>query len=269
MGKLAGQIAIVTGAGRGFGRAIAKGLAAEGARVALVARSRGDLEGVAQEIVSTSGEAIVTPADVTDRAQVERAVKDAQTALGPVSLLISCAGVGAPYGPIGIVDPDEWWNAQAVHLRGPLLLASALLPGMRERRAERIVIISAIAGNRVTPNLSAYGMGKNAQIRLVQHIAAEQKEFGISAFAIEPGTAITDLAESTIASPDAQRWLPGMVAALAKMRDEKRDAAPVFARCVEMCVSLASGKYDALSGRYLEPWDDFDALLAEAAHESR
>ena len=150
-----------------------------------------------------------------------------------------------------MVDPDEWWNAQAVHLRGPLLLVSAVLPGMRERRRGRVVTISAIAGNRVTPNLSAYGMGKNAQIRLVQHIAAEQNDFGIAAFAIEPGTAITDLAESTIASPDAQRWLPGMVAALAKMRDEKRDPAPVFARCVEMCVALASGRYDGLSGRLL------------------
>jgi NAD(P)-dependent dehydrogenase (short-subunit alcohol dehydrogenase family) len=263
VGTLAGQAAIVTGAGRGFGKAIAKGLASEGASVALVARSRSDLDAVAQEIASTGGKAMATPADVTDRAQVERAVQEAEAALGPPSLLISCAGVGDPYGPVGLVDPDEWWRAQAVHLRGPLLFVSALLPGMRARRLGRIVIISAIAGNRVTPNLSAYGMGKNAQIRLVQHIAAEQKAFGIAAFAIEPGTAITDLAESTIAAPDAQRWLPGMVAALTKMRDEKRDPAPVFARCVEMCAALASGKYDALSGRYLEPWDDFDALLRE------
>src|SRR5262249_10025525 len=179
-----------------------------------------------------------------DRSQVERAVKNAEAALGPVSLLISCAGIGDPYGPIGVVDPDAWWQAQAVHLRGPLLLASALLPGMRERRRGRIITVSAIAGNGVTPNLSAYGMGKNAQIRLVQHIAAEQKEFVIAAFAIEPGTAITDLAESTIAAPDAQRWLPGMVAALTKMRDEKRDPAPVFARCVDMCVGLRSGRYE-------------------------
>ena len=263
MDALGGQVAIVTGAGRGLGRAIAKGLAANGAAVALMARSRDDLDVVAHEIELAGGRSFAAPADVTDRAAVERAVKDAEAALGPITLLISCAGIGSPYGPVGIVDPDEWWNAQAVHLRGPLLLVSALLPGMRERRRGRIVTISAIAGNRVTPNLSAYGMGKNAQIRLVQHIAAEQKEFGISAFAIEPGTAITDLAESTIASPDAQRWLPGMVAALTKMRDEKRDPAPVFARCVEMCVALASGRYDALSGRYLEPWDDFDALLRE------
>lgn len=263
MDALGGQVAIVTGAGRGFGRAIAKGLAANGAAVALMARSRDDLDAVAHEIELAGGRSFAAPADVTDRAAVERAVKDAEAALEPITLLISCAGIGSPYGPVGIVDPDEWWNAQAVHLRGPLLLASALLPGMRERRRGRIVTISAIAGNRVTPNLSAYGMGKNAQIRLVQHIAAEQKDCGISAFAIEPGTAITDLAESTIASPDAQRWLPGMVAALTKMRDEKRDPAPVFARCVEMCVALASGRYDALSGRYLEPWDDFDALLRE------
>jgi NAD(P)-dependent dehydrogenase (short-subunit alcohol dehydrogenase family) len=260
---LAGQVAIVTGAGRGFGKAIAKGLAAEGASVALVARSRDDLDAVAREIGMTGGRALAAPADVTDRAAVECAVRDAEAALGPATLLISCAGIGHPYGPLGIVDPDEWWHAQAVHLRGPLLFVSALLPGMRERRRGRIVTISAIAGNRVTPNLSAYGMGKNAQIRLVQHIAAEQKEFGISAFAIEPGTAVTDLAESTIASPDAQRWLPGMVASLKKMRDQKRDPAPVFARCAEMCVALASGRYDALSGRYLEPWDDFETLLRD------
>jgi len=237
------QAAIVTGAGRGFGAAIAKALARAGA--------------------ADGGVVCVAEADVTDRFQVFHAVGAAEAGIGPITLLVSNAGVAGPFGPIGIVDPDEWWQALAVHLRGPLLLLSAALPGMRERRAGRIIVVASLAGRLVTPHLSAYGMGKASQIRLIQQIHAENPDYGLSACAIEPGTAITELADGTIASPEAQRWLPGTVERLKRM---KRTAgpAPVLARRSQMCVALASGRYDALSGQYLEPGDDLDVLLRAA-----
>jgi NAD(P)-dependent dehydrogenase (short-subunit alcohol dehydrogenase family) len=258
---LARDVAIVTGAGRGFGKAIARRLAAEGAAVALVSRSPAQLEAVAAQIAAQGGHALALQGDVTDRNDVERVVRLTEERAGPITLLINNAGVAGPFGPIGVVDPDEWWSAQAVHVRGPLLFSSAVLPGMRERRRGRIINIASLGGNQVTPHLSAYGIGKNTEIRLTQHVAAENKEFGVAAFAIEPGTTITELAEGTIASPDAQRWLPGMVESLTRLKREQPDSTAVFARCEQMCVDLASGRYDALSGRYLEPTDDFDALL--------
>jgi NAD(P)-dependent dehydrogenase (short-subunit alcohol dehydrogenase family) len=262
-GTLIGETAIVTGAGRGFGAAIAKGLAAEGANVVLVSRTGSELRNICEAVVASGGKACVAEADVTSRPDVERAVAAAEAAFGPVSLLVSNAGIAGPFGPIGVLDPDAWWQAQAVHLRGPLLFLSALLPGMRARKRGRIIIVSARAANLVTAHLSAYGMGKASQIRLVQHVSTENLDYGLSAFAIEPGTAITELAEGTIGSPDAQRWLPGMLESLSKLKKEQPDPAPVFVRCAQMCVALASGRYDALTGRYLEPKDDFDALLRD------
>jgi NAD(P)-dependent dehydrogenase (short-subunit alcohol dehydrogenase family) len=97
---------------------------------------------------------------------------------------------------------------------------------------------------------------------LTEQVAAEVKQQGISTFAIEPGTVYTEMAESTINDPDAQRWVPGMLEVLKQVR-EKEDPAKGFARCAAMCIRLASGRYDGLSGRYLTPEDDFDALLAQ------
>ena len=259
--KLAGQVAIVTGAGRGFGRAIATALAAEGASVALVSRSLSQLEEVAKAIRAAGGKALAVSGDVTNRADVTRAVAAAEEAFGPIMLLVNNAGTDGPFGPIGAVDPDAWWQAQAIHLRGPLLFMSAVLPGMRARRAGRIINIASRGGQEVSAYLSAYGVGKNSQIRLTEHVALENKDHGIAAFAIEPGTTITEMAQHTIDSPDAQRWVPGMIEILKQIGRENPDSAPVFARCAGMCIDLASGKYDALSGRFLDPADDFDALL--------
>ena len=262
-GRLAGQTAIVTGAGRGFGRAIALGLASEGAAVTVTARSQKEIAVTVAQIESAGGRAQAVAGDVTDRADVARVVEAARNRFGAVTVLVNNAGVAWPFGPIWAVDPDEWWAAEAVHVRGALLYMNAVLRGMIERRNGHIITIAALAGQRVAPNLSAYCVAKNAQMRLTEHVAAETREHGVAAFAIEPGTAVTELAEQTMASPEAQRWLPGMVERLRGLKGQQ-DRVAVFARCVEMCAGLASGRYDALSGRFFMPQDDFEKLLREA-----
>ena len=267
-GQLAGEVAIVTGAGRGFGRRIALRLAREGAAVTLVSRSRTELDAVALEIAAEGGRAFAATADVTDRAGVEAAVKAAEAQFGPATLLVNNAGLDRPFGPIGVVDPDDWWATHAIHVRGPLLFMGAVLPGMRERRKGHIVNIASRGGVEVTPNMSAYCVGKATEIRLTEHVAAEGKDFGIAAFAIEPGTVITSMGEGALASPEAQKWIPGGVEFLKSVQAAQRDPAvreAVFQRCCDMVAGLLSGRYDALSGRYLDPADDFDALLRQAA----
>jgi len=261
---LAGQVALVTGAGRGFGRAIAERLTAAGAAVALVARSQGQLDEVAAAIAAGGGRALAIAADVAVRAEVELAVRQTVDRLGPVDLLVNNAGLGGPYGPIGAVDVEAWWRAQSVHVRGPLLFMSAVIPAMAARRAGRIVNVASLGAFQVTPNMSAYGVGKAAQVRLTEHVAAERRDEGIVAFAIEPGTVFTDLAESTIADPDAQRWAPGAVAFLQELKAAGADPGPGLARCADFVAALASGRYDELTGRYLDAEDDLDELLAEA-----
>ena len=117
-------------------------------------------------------------------------------------------------------------------------------------------------GRVVAPYLSAYCVGKAAQIRLTELLAVETRDMGISVFAIDPGFVITALAEQTIASPDAQRWLPDMVKRL-QARKQETDAGVDLARCQQRCVDLASGRYDELSGRYMVLDDDLDDMVLQ------
>ena len=271
-GQLAGEVGIVTGAGRGFGRELALRLAREGATVTLVSRNKAELDAVAGEIAAAGGEAFAVTADVTDRAGVDRAVAAAGAHFGPATLLVNNAGIDRPFGPIGTVDPDQWWASHAIHVRGPLLFMGAVLPAMRKLGKGHIVNIASRGGIEVTPNMSAYGVGKATEIRLTEHVAAENRGTGIAAFSIEPGTVITSMGEGTLANPEAHKWIPGGIAYLNSVQEAHRDPKAreaVFQRCGDMVVDLLSGRYDALSGRYFDPGDDFDALLAQARDQSK
>ena len=253
--------AIVTGAGRGFGKAIATRLAREGFAVALTARTESEICAVTAEITAAGGRALAVAADVTDRQAVAHVVNEAGQRLGPITLLVNNAGVPGPFGPLWSVDPDDWWASQAVHIRAPVLFLRSVLPGMTQRRCGRVIIVSAKASRLVAPNLSAYCVGKIAQTRIVEEVAVETQDSGVAAFAIDPGFVYTELAAQTASSPDAQRWLPGMVARVREKRDDPNAAADL-ARCAQRCVDLASGRYDRLSGRYFEMTDDLDLALA-------
>jgi NAD(P)-dependent dehydrogenase (short-subunit alcohol dehydrogenase family) len=106
------------------------------------------------------------------------------------------------------VDPEVWWTSQALHIRAPQLFIRALVPAMVAQRRGRVIIVSAVASRMVAPYLSAYCVGKLAQVRLVEELAAETRERGVSAFAIDPGFVFTAIAQETMTSPDALRWLP-------------------------------------------------------------
>ncbi|HEV7714960.1 MAG TPA: SDR family oxidoreductase [Steroidobacteraceae bacterium] len=258
--RLDGQVAIVTGAGRGFGRAIAARLAEAGAAVAVTARTAAQLDETVTQIEAAGGKAFAITADVANRDDVARVVRRASERFGPISLVVNNAGVPDPFGPLWTIDPDRWWEAQAVHIRAPMLFLREVLPQMVAARTGRVILVSAIAARVIAKNLSAYCVGKNAQARLAQLAAHEAKEHGVSVFAIDPGFVVTAIADQTMNSPDAQRWLPGMVKRLRERKgapDDGRD----LARCAQRCVDLASGRFDALSGGYMELDDDLEAWL--------
>lgn len=145
------------------------------------------------------------------------------------------------------------------------MLAHAVLPGMVARRKGRMIFVSAIASHMTVSGLSAYIIGKTAQRRLAELVAFEARDYDVSAFSIDPGFVFTQLAEDTMNSPEAQKYLPNMVERLREMKARGRGSDEDYARCAQRCVDLASGRYDALSGSYSELPDDLEKMLREKA----
>ncbi len=252
---LTGQVVIVTGGGRGIGRAIAIGLSSAGASVAVIARSKDQITETADHITQAGGRAIAIPADVSDPEAVQRMFLEVERALGPVDLLVNNAGLVGPIGPTWEVDPEEWWRCLEVNVRGPMLCSRAVLPGMIARKSGRIVNVASGAGTFAIPYLGAYVTSKTALIRLTEILASEVAEHGVKVFAIEPGTVRTAMAEYALESEEGQRWMPWFRDIFEQGRDVPPDQA---ARLVTL---LASGRADALSGRFFTVHDDVLSLV--------
>ena len=261
-GRLQGETALVTGGGRGFGRAIALGLAREGANVAVASRTRKQIKTVAKEIKALGVKSLAVEGDVTRAKDVARIVEETEEALGPLSIMVNNAGRPGPFGPIAEIDAGDWWDSQRLHILAPFRFMQAVLPGMQERGKGVIINVASRGGLMVQGNLSAYCLGKAALIRLSELAAVETSESGVSVFSIQPGDAPTGMAEETVTDPGAQKYLPGMVAVV-KHWIETVDSSAPFDACAAMCVELASGKYNALAGKYLEPEYDLDQMVAD------
>jgi len=257
---LRGQVALVTGGGRGLGCAFATALAGAGAAVAILARSADQLAAVASAIEATGGRVLAVPADVTDAGAVAAAAEEIERRLGPVDLLVNNAGVAPPVGPLWEVDPQEWWRNVEINLRGPLLTCRAFLPGMIARGRGRIVNVTSGAGTSGLPYFSAYITSKTALIRMTEVLVAELRdrgEHGVAVFAIEPGTVRTAMVEDVLRTEN-RRWLPW----LPRVFDEGLDV--TLEHAAELVLLLASGRADRLSGRFLHRLDDIESLLANA-----
>jgi NAD(P)-dependent dehydrogenase (short-subunit alcohol dehydrogenase family) len=250
MYNLKDHSALVTGAGRGIGRAIALKLAAAGAKVALVARSADEIERVAEDIRAAGGKALAVATDVADAHGVRSAVEAAVAAFGPVSVLVNNAGIPGPYGPVDVIDPATWWAAQAVNVLGPLLFMNAVIPAMRQRQGGRVINIVSNAGLQPVPHLSAYAVSKSTLTRLTETVDLELRSSSVRAFAVNPGNITTDMARATLASPEAQRWLAEGLAIIGSQTPAQSDAD--LERCCEVVLALAAGNHDELAGRYLD-----------------
>ena len=183
------RIALVTGAGRGIGRAIAVGLAAEGARVAITARSLDELENLAREVKAGGGAALVVPGDLSDRSGPARIVRTVTETWGPIEILVNNAGVGSSQNPKALVDfDDDFWDLTLmVNLTAPYLLTKLVLPSMMERGWGRIINISSIAGRIGSEHGAAYGASKHGLLGLTRSTAVEGAPHGITANAVCPG----------------------------------------------------------------------------------
>jgi NAD(P)-dependent dehydrogenase (short-subunit alcohol dehydrogenase family)/uncharacterized protein YndB with AHSA1/START domain len=256
-----GRVALVTGAGRGIGRAIAERLAREGWAVGLLARSPGELDDTARSIAAAGGRAWPYAADVTDREAVATAVAELERRFGDIDLLVNNAAILGPIEPLWTTDPADWWRTFDINVRGPMLCLTAVLPQMVARRQGRV--INVISGTIPFAYYSGYLASKAALIRLTECLALELRPVGVAAFAMGPGTVSTSMSEYSRHSPDGQQWIPWFD----RIFSERLDL-PVE-RPAALAAALASGAYDDLTGLVLTPADDLDTLRTRVDEISR
>lgn len=256
--KLTGQLVVVTGGGRGVGRAIAQACALEGAHVVIVARSATDLRETADIITGRGGIVEVSVADVTDGALALRLAADLVARFGRIDLLVNNAGRFKAIGPAWDCDPDAWFDDIRTNLFGTHLWTRAVTPWMLKQQGGRIV--NLIGGGTYGPFEygSAYGVSKAAVARYTETLSVELADRGPKVFAVDPGLVRTDMVEHVLAADEGHGWFRWMRDEL----DNHKDPDP--SQVARLVVEIASGRLDALAGRALYHDDDIQLLEGHA-----
>jgi len=240
--KLAGKVAIVTGGGRGIGRATAEAFAGEGASVAVCARSSVEIEETASAIRSSGGEALAIAADVSREADVADMVRRVLETFGRIDILVNNAGTNLPYREVVDLTLDEWRRVVDVNLTGPFLCSKAVLPAMIEQGSGKIVNISSIGGRSGAAGRSPYRPTKAALINFTQCLAAEVKRHGIDVNCVCPGGTATR-----------------MLADIARI--EGRDDLMRPEEIASVVLFLASGESSAITGTAIDAFGASNPLL--------
>lgn len=204
MQSLKGKNALITGAGKGIGKAVALALAAEGTNVILLARTTADLETLAKEVEALGVKALVVTADISDITSVNQAVEKALATFGTIDILINNAGIGK-FGAFLDLSPEDFENIIKINLFGTYYATRAVLPGMIAQQSGDIINISSTAGLRGAAATSAYSASKFAVMGLTESLMQEVRKHNIRVTALTPSTVATDMAKDlnlTDGNPD-------------------------------------------------------------------
>jgi len=189
---LKGKTVVVTGAGRGAGRAIALALAQEGAFLVLAARTEKQLDGVLNEVIAIGPKAIAVPTDLSDPEQVKNLAAQTLKVFGTVDIIVNNAGWCPPLNPVQDTPLEHWDFAMSVNARGPFLLVKALLPVMLEKRDGHIINVSSNVIKGGCPNAAAYTASKAAMVGFGESLLHEVAKYGIRVTNVIPGTMNTE-----------------------------------------------------------------------------
>lgn len=200
------KTALITGAGRGIGRAVALAFAGQGCSVALVARTRDELEEVAAEVSALNGRTLVLPCDVADPGAVQEAAEKALNAFGRVDILVNNAGY-ACFKPVWELSLEDWRRSLDVNLTSAFLFCRALLPHMMERRSGRIINMSSVTGLKALPEQGAYCAAKHGLNGWTKSLALELRPYNIAVHAVCPGGVDTRFSREAMPHRDKTGWM--------------------------------------------------------------
>ena len=262
--KLCGRGAIITGASRGLGRAIAARLLREGASVVLAARDGEALRIAAEDLTAVAPEpeqrVVWQAADVSRPGDVQLLVKRAHDSLGRVDILVCNAAILGPLGAVQEVSWDDWVRTVEINLFGAVLCCRAVLPIMRRQGSGKIVLLSGGGATRPQPRMSAYAASKAAVVRFAETLAEEVGESGIEVNAVAPGALNTRFLEQVLAAGPERVGADLYQQSLRQKSDGGAD--PEVA--AELVALLASSEGDGISGRLISAvWDEWRDLPAQ------
>jgi len=257
---LAGRYAIITGASQGLGAEIARQFVTNGASIMICARTVDDLEKSAAALKSIAGaeqKVLAAQCDVGDADAVDRLVDKARTAFGQIDILVNNAGIYGPFGAIDEVDWEDWVDAIRINLMGTVYPCRAVLAPMRAQGYGKIINLSGGGATNPLPRISAYAASKAAVVRFSETLALEVRDVGIDVNAIAPGALNTRLMHQVLAAKpeavgtDFHR----------RMTEISESGGTPPEKGAALCVYLASGESDGITGRLLSAvWDPWPRL---------
>ena len=255
--KLANEISVVTGAGRGIGREIALTHAKEGAKVALLARTTSEIDEVAAEIAAAGGTARAYAVNITDLAAVESVFAAIEKDLGPITVLVNNAASFGAIGPIWDVDPAVWWRDVETNVRGTFNCCRSALAGMRARGRGRIINLTGGGTFSSFPNGSGYATSKSGTLRFTESVNDTLAGSGVLMFAMDPGLVRTSMTVYQLESEAGRKYLPD----IERLFEKGINVPPTMA--ANLSVEIARGRFDKLAGRmFMAARGDID--LSEA-----
>ncbi len=256
----AGRIAVVTGAGRGIGKAIAWRLAQDGYRLSLWARTSSEVDRVAREISEGGGEAMAVVTDVARWESVRQATDQTIERFGRIDILVNNAGIGGQRKPVAEADPAAWAETINVDLTGQFHCMRTILPGMIQQGNGKIVNVAGGGAGEPYPGNSAYAAAKAALVRLSETVAHEVREHHIQVNAMTPGLVVTRLTEDALHQYEANE--PERAA---QFRQSLETQAFDPEKGAELVAYLCSSAADGLTGRWLTVHDQWRELVNDPA----
>ncbi len=246
---------LITGSGRGIGKRLALGFAGQGARVALLARSKGELDLAHLEIEHAGGAAMRVRADVRNFDETSTAVERVRAHFGDIHVLICAAAVQGPIGPFLENGIKAWEETLDTNLLGVANTCRAVLPRMIERRAGKVIALSGGGAAGTRPNFSAYAASKAALVRFVETLAEEVRDHNVQVNAMSPGGSYTHMTDEILRAGDKAGWKDQQEALEVRMTGgvtpEKQ---------VQLALFLASERSNHISGKLISVQDDWKRL---------